>query len=166
MFGGKTNCVKSDKVRIATKQDTVNNDFYRVKRTCVRAYISETTNAAASYGNACTIGILILRSDLTHNHGVENFLLSIMRYIFKYNDAESICDIKRVVSWGPLTLFQLLGIVGQVHWRRMCSICAQTSGACLVGGTLVVALRFCRGQALSDFGETGIGIVIWPPGLE
>ena len=48
----------------------------------------------------------------------------------------------------------------------MCSICEKTSGACGVGGTLGFVMRFCRGQALPDFGETGMGTVVWPPGLE
>ena len=48
----------------------------------------------------------------------------------------------------------------------MCYICAQTSGACAVDGIVMLALRFCLGQALPEFGETGMGIVVWLPGLE
>ena len=45
----------------------------------------------------------------------------------------------------------------------MCSICAQNFSACVVGGIVIVVLRFFRGQALPDFGETGLGTVVWPP---
>ena len=54
----------------------------------------------------------------------------------------------------------------RVIWSRMCSICAQTSGACRVGGIVIVVLRFRRGKAVPDFGETGLVTVVWPPGLE
>ena len=81
-------------MRIATRQDTVNNKLDQVKRTCGRAYIAGIKYADASYGDACTIGIFLLRSDLTYNHGVANFLPSIARDIFKENGAESVCDLK------------------------------------------------------------------------
>ena len=87
------NCVKVDKVRIAKRQETVNNELDQVKRTCGRVYISKIIFAASIYGDACTIGILLLRSDLTHNHGVVNFLPSVARDIFKDNDAESVCAL-------------------------------------------------------------------------
>ena len=48
----------------------------------------------------------------------------------------------------------------------MCSICAKTLGACVVDSIVIIVLRFFQGQALSDFGETGLGTVIWPPGPE
>ena len=48
----------------------------------------------------------------------------------------------------------------------MCSICAQTLGAGRVGGIVMIFLRFCLGQVLSDFGETGMGTIVWPPGPE
>ena len=48
----------------------------------------------------------------------------------------------------------------------MCSICAKNSGACSVGGIVIVVMRFLQGQAVPDFGETGLGDVIWPPGPE
>ena len=86
----KVFCVKADKLCIATGQNTVNQELDQVKRTCGRAYISGTTNEAARYSDACTIGIFLLRSDLTHNHGVANFLPSVARDIFKANDTESV----------------------------------------------------------------------------
>ena len=48
----------------------------------------------------------------------------------------------------------------------MCFICAQTLGACVVDGIVMIALRFRLGQVLPDFGETGIDIVVWLPGDE
>ena len=86
-------CVKADKMRILMRQNTVNHYLEQVEITCGRAYISGITDAAASYGNACTIGLFLLRSDLTHNHGVENFLPSVAMDMFKANDAESVCAI-------------------------------------------------------------------------
>ena len=80
-------CVKAEKLRIATRQDAFNHEIDQVKRTCVRAYISGVAYAAASDGDMCTIGILLLRSDFIHNHGVEIFLSSVSRDIFKSNDA-------------------------------------------------------------------------------
>ena len=65
-------------MRIATRQDTVNDDIAWVE------YL------ATSDGDACPIGILILRFDLTYNHGVANFFSSVLRNIFKSNDAEGV----------------------------------------------------------------------------
>ena len=93
MFGGLKKCVKADKSLIATRQENINNDLDQVKRTCGRAYIAEIIDPVARYGDACTIGILLLRSDLTHNHGVENLLPSVARDIFKANHAESVCAL-------------------------------------------------------------------------
>ena len=93
MFGGKNICVKADKVCIATRQDTVNYELEQVERTCELAYTSGITYVASRYGDVCTIGIFLLMSDLTHNHGVANFLPSIARDIFKANDAESFCAL-------------------------------------------------------------------------
>ena len=45
-------------------------------------------------------------------------------------------------------------------------MCAQTVGSCGVVGIVIVVLRFLRGQAVPDFGETGLVTVIWPPGPE
>ena len=70
-------CVKAEKLRIAAIQDTVNHELDKVEGTCGHAYISWISDVATSNGDTCTIGIFILRSDLTNHHGVEiSFLLS------------------------------------------------------------------------------------------
>ena len=76
-----------------TRQDTINCEIDKVEGTCGRAYISGITYSATSDNDACTIGIFLLRSDLTHNHGVENFFSSVLRDIFKSNDAEGVCAL-------------------------------------------------------------------------
>ena len=69
-------------------------------------------------------------------------------------------------SWGLFIFCQFFGIFGRVHWHRMCSICAQTSGAYSVDIIVTIYLRFCRRQAFLDFGETVLGIVVWLVGME
>ena len=96
-FEDKVFCVKTDKARIETRQETVNHELDQIKRTCGRSYISKITDAAARNGDACTIGIFLLRSDFTNNHGVENFLSSVTRDIFKSNNVESVCDLNALV---------------------------------------------------------------------
>ena len=91
MFGGKLFCVKAEKARIATIQDTVNHELDQVNRRCGRAYIAGIIDTAARYGDACITRIFLLRSDFTHNHGVANYLSSVTSDIFKSNDAENIC---------------------------------------------------------------------------
>ena len=71
-----------------------------------------------------------------------------------------------VGSGGLLILCRFLGIVGQVHWHRKCSILEKTSGSYVVDGIVIIVLGFHRGQALPDFGETGMFIVIWMIGLD
>ena len=73
--------------------------------------------------------------------------------------------LSHVVAWGLLNLSQLLDIGGQVHWHNNCYKCAQTSGDYAVGGIVTISRRFCLGQALPDFGETGLDIVVGPLGL-
>ena len=74
--------------------------------------------------------------------------------------------LPRIGSWGLLNLVRFLGIGGQVHWHRKCSICAQTSGAYEIDGIAMIFWRFCRGQALPDFGETGLDIFVGMLDLE
>ena len=71
-----------------------------------------------------------------------------------------------VSSWGLLNLVRLLGIGGQIHWNRKCSRCEKNSGAYAIDGIAMIVRRFRRGQALPDFGETGLDIVIGLLGLE
>ena len=39
-------------------------------------------------------------------------------------------------------------------------------GAYAVGGIVTISWRFCLGQALPDFGEIGLDIIVGPLGLE
>ena len=81
-LGVKSFFVKAEKALIMMRQDTVNHKLDQVDRTCGRAYIAGILDAASIYGDACTIGIFLLRSDLTHNHGVANFLPYVARGMF------------------------------------------------------------------------------------
>ena len=74
--------------------------------------------------------------------------------------------LPRVGAWGLLNRVQFLGRCDQVHWHRKCSKCAQASGVYAVGGIVTIAPRFRLGQALPDFGETWLDIVVGPLGLE
>ena len=89
-FGDKKIEVKADKARIATRQDTVNDELEKVKGTCGCAYITWVAYLATSDSDVCKIGILLLRFDLTYNHVVENLFSSVLRDIFKSNDAEGV----------------------------------------------------------------------------
>ena len=71
------------------RQDTVNHDIDNFKGTCGCAYFSWISDVATSNGDMCKLGIFLLRSDLTHNHGVEILFSSVLRGIFESNDAES-----------------------------------------------------------------------------
>ena len=74
-FGDKFFKVKSDKARIATIQDTVNEELDEVEGTCGRAYIAWVADLDTSDCDACLIGILLLRFYLTYHHGVANCFL-------------------------------------------------------------------------------------------
>ena len=73
--------------------------------------------------------------------------------------------LPRVGALGLLNLVQSLGRGGQVHSRMRCSKCAQTSGAYAVGGIVTIAQKFRRGQALLDFEETCLDIVVGALGM-
>ena len=74
-----------------TRHETVNNELCEVEGTCGHDYIAWIIDAANSGGDVFTVGIFLLMSDLTHNHGVENFFSSVLRDVLKYNDAEGVC---------------------------------------------------------------------------
>ena len=93
----KVFCAKADEVSIATRQVTVNYDIEQDEKTCGHAYIARVTDAAARDGDACTVGIFLLRSDFTRNHGVANLLSSVTRDIFRLNDVESVCALNLLV---------------------------------------------------------------------
>ena len=90
-------CAKEDKARIATRQYTVNHELDKVEGICGCAYISGITYAATSKCDACTIGIFLLRSDLTQNHGVANLFSSVLRDTLKSNDAGVVCALHALV---------------------------------------------------------------------
>ena len=92
----KINC-QIRKAHIVKRQDTVNHELDQFERTCGRSYIYRITDAASSDSDACTTGIFIFRSDFTNNHGVESFLSSVTKDIFKSNDAEIVCDLNALV---------------------------------------------------------------------
>ena len=100
-FRDKRFSIKSDKARIAKIQDTVNHELDKVEGTCVRAYVAWIAYAATSNDDVCTIGIFLLRSDLTHNHGVENIFSSVLRDIFKSNDVKGVCALYTLVLGAP-----------------------------------------------------------------
>ena len=112
------------------RQDTVNHEADEVEGTCGRADVAWIEDVTTSDVDACLNGIFLLRSDLTHYHGVENLFSSVLMDIFKSNDAEGV------------RAFHLLVIEAR---RKMCSICAQTSGDCKVGGIIMIVWRFSLG---------------------
>ena len=73
-----------------TRQNTVNDDLDEVEGTCWSIYISGEVDLATSNGDVCPIGIFLMRFDLAYNHGVKNFFSSVLRDIFKTDDAEGI----------------------------------------------------------------------------
>ena len=80
--------VKADKARNATRQDTVNDDFDKVKWTGWCTYIVGVADLANSHSDAFPIGILLMMFNLADNHGVTPLFSSVLRYIFKLDDAE------------------------------------------------------------------------------
>ena len=73
-----------------TRQKTFNYELDEVDGTCWRAYIAWVADLSTRDGDACPIGILFLRFDLTYNHGVTKLFSSFLRDIFKTNDAEGV----------------------------------------------------------------------------
>ena len=79
------------------RQNTVNDKFDKVEGTCWRTYISGVAYLATRNGDACPIGILLMRFDLTDNHGVKNLFSSVLRDIFKTDNAEGDCAFNLLV---------------------------------------------------------------------
>ena len=79
------------------RQNTVNDELDEVEVTCWCTYIARVVDLATSDGDVCPIGILLMRFDLVYNHGVTNFFSSVLRNIFKTDDAEGVCAFHLLV---------------------------------------------------------------------
>ena len=95
-------------MRIATRQNTVNDEFDEVEWTGWRTYISGVANLTTCNGDACSIGILFMRFELADNHGVENFFSSVFGNIFKLDEAEGVCAFRMFLLGAFLTLLDSL----------------------------------------------------------
>ena len=84
-------------MRIATRQNTVNDEFDEVKGTSWRAYISGVADLDTKNGDECPIVILLMWFNLADNHGVKIFFSTVFRGIFKLDDAEGICAFHSLV---------------------------------------------------------------------
>ena len=99
----KVFCVKVEKARIAKIQDNINHELDKVEGACRRADIAGITYVVTSDGDACMIGIIFLRSDLTQNYGVEKLFSSLPRGIFKSKDTEGVRSIHVLVPGSLLS---------------------------------------------------------------
>ena len=79
---------KSDKARIETRQNTVNDEFDKVELTGWHTYISGVENLITCEGDACLIGIFFMRFDLADNHGAADLFSSVLGGIFKLDEVE------------------------------------------------------------------------------
>ena len=70
--------------------------------------LSGVGNLNTSDGDACSIGILLMRFDLADNHGVANLFSSVLRDIFKLDEAEVVCAFHALVLGAFLTLSDYL----------------------------------------------------------
>ena len=70
-----------------------------------------------------------------------------------------------VGDWGLLSLVQFLGRDSQFHWHRKCSKCGENLGAYAVVSIVTIVHRFRLGQALLDFGEIRLDIVVGMLGM-
>ena len=71
--------------------------FDEVEGTGWRTYISGLVDLATSNVDACPIGIPLMRFNLADNHGVTNFFSSVLRDIFKLDDAEVVLAFNLLV---------------------------------------------------------------------
>ena len=62
-------------------------------------YIPGVANLTTSDGDARAIWVFLVRFDLVDNHGVANFVSSVLRYIHKRDEAEGACDFHALVLW-------------------------------------------------------------------
>ena len=69
--------IKADKAPIATRHNTVNDEFDKIEETGWHTYIAGVASLATSDGYVCPIGIILMRFNLTDNHVVTNFFSSV-----------------------------------------------------------------------------------------
>ena len=53
----------------------------------------------ASDGDVGAVWVFLVRFDLTDNHGVENFMLTILRNVRKLDELEGICAFYALLPW-------------------------------------------------------------------
>ncbi len=76
-----------------SREDTVQENFYQLKRSRVGSNISGVTDLATSNGSPGTIRFILFRMDFTDNKGMADFLLLVQWDIFVLNQEEGIGTI-------------------------------------------------------------------------
>ena len=114
-----------------TRQNTVNDEFDEFEGTGWRTYITGVANLDNSDGDVCSIGIFLMSFNLTENHGVTNLFSSVLRDIFKLDDAEGVCAFHVLVLGDFLSFADSLAYsskfigIGSVPYARKLGVLAQ-----------------------------------------
>ena len=97
-------CIKTCKPGIAAGQDTVDHELDQIERTGGSADVARVLYMATRQGDPGTVGIGLLRSDFTNNHGVADVLASVLWYVFISDGPESVGAFYALVA-GSLCAF-------------------------------------------------------------
>ena len=86
-------------MRIATRQNAVNDKFDEVECTGWCTYIPGVENLTTCDGNEHAIRVFLVGFDLTDNHGVANFMLSVLWDIGKLDESEGVYAFHALLPW-------------------------------------------------------------------
>ena len=62
----------------------------------------------AGNGDAGAVWVFLVRFDLTHNHGMENFMPAVLRNVCELDEFEGICAFHALLPWAFRTFSNIL----------------------------------------------------------
>ena len=90
--------VKSSKLGTRMGENAVDEELYEFKGASGCANITRVTDAIASYGDACVVGVILLGLVLAYHLGVCDLIVAVRGYVVVVNDDEGICT-QYALTW-------------------------------------------------------------------
>ena len=113
--------IKSSKPCAWTRKVAAYYQIQEFQRPCWCCNIPRVADTISCHSYACKIGVVLVRSDLTHHTSVTYLLLMVVRNIFKFYDSKFLCALNTLLIFTTCAATNNLGKASQIHWNRMSS---------------------------------------------
>ena len=80
-----------------TWQDTVYYQLYKFQIPCRCCNIPRVADTSSFHSDTCTVGVVLVRSYLTHHTGVTYLLTKVLRNVIKFNEPKGACSLNTLI---------------------------------------------------------------------